>query len=197
MPGVNSPYTRLDAAQIIQNVYDEANDKLRVDSSVSVTSITGDVSVEIDAADGDNIAISDGTDTLVINPDGSINVSIVPGSTTPLVTVNSFAEITSVTAAVETTITSYTVPALKTAELVRAEFSGTNIATYNLYKNGTKIAVKRTWFNGNMSESMNFSIDTSVIGLELVAGDIITLRVIHGRPMLGDFEGRIQALEIG
>lgn len=38
--------------------------------------------VEIDAADGDNIAISDGTNTLLINPDGSINVNTNTDSAT-------------------------------------------------------------------------------------------------------------------
>lgn len=43
-----------------------------------------DANVEVDAADGDNIAISDGVNDLVINPDGSINVNASP-LTTPLI----------------------------------------------------------------------------------------------------------------
>lgn len=45
-----------------------------------------DSNVEVDAADGDNIAISDGTNTMLVNPDGSINanVSINP-LTTPVI----------------------------------------------------------------------------------------------------------------
>ena len=43
--------------------------------------------VEVDAGDGDNIAISDGTNTLAINPDGSINVNFAASAiTTPLIT---------------------------------------------------------------------------------------------------------------
>lgn len=197
MAGPGYPYSRLDADQIIQNVYDEAQDKLRVDSSVSVTSITGDVAVEIDAADGDNIAISDGTDTLSVNADGSINVNVISGTPVPTIVSNNFAQITAITSGIETLVASYTVPAGKTAQLLRSEFSGTNIATYNLYKNGIKIAVKRTWFNGSISDEMNFTTEGALSGLELVAGDVVDLKVIHSRPTLGDFEGRIQLLVLG
>jgi hypothetical protein len=43
-----------------------------------------DSNVEVDAADGDNIAISDGTNTLKVNPDGSINV-VSGGITAPTI----------------------------------------------------------------------------------------------------------------
>lgn len=45
---------------------------INADGSIN-TNITGDVTVELNAADGDNVAISDGTDTLAVNADGSIN----------------------------------------------------------------------------------------------------------------------------
>jgi hypothetical protein len=69
---LNPLSTKLDAAQIIRRAYDEPNNRLRVDALVTAT--IGTVSVLIDAASGDNISISDGTHTLEINPDGSINV---------------------------------------------------------------------------------------------------------------------------
>jgi hypothetical protein len=73
MAGPNSPYSQLDANQCIQQAFDETQDKLRVDASVSVTEIQGEVSVEVDAADGDNIAL--------YNADGSkkVTVSTVSG----------------------------------------------------------------------------------------------------------------------
>jgi len=102
MPGPNTPYTKLSSEQVLQQSFDESNDRLRVDASVSATigdiqinaeesdvaikdRVTDnllkinadgsiDVNVNIDAADGDNVAISDGANTLNINPDGSINV---------------------------------------------------------------------------------------------------------------------------
>lgn len=70
---VNPNRGNLDQTQILQRAFDESTDKLRVDSSVSITSITGDVAVEIDAADGDNIAISDGVNQATITPVGPKN----------------------------------------------------------------------------------------------------------------------------
>lgn len=93
--------TKLDADQVIKQAYDEANQRLRVDASISAS--IGDVSIvdsngneldvnpdgsinvnlaggalqiEVSAADGDNIAISDGTNTAVVNPDGSLNAQV-------------------------------------------------------------------------------------------------------------------------
>jgi hypothetical protein len=104
MPGPNAPYTNLDSNQVIKQVYDEADDRLRVDAVVSATigdviidaeesdiaikdrvtdnllKINSDGSIDanvvVSASGGDNIAISDGTDTLQVNPDGSINVNV-------------------------------------------------------------------------------------------------------------------------
>lgn len=80
MPGPNAPYTQLSANQCIQQAFDESQDKLRVDASVSVTQIVGEVSVEIDAADGDNIALS--------SPDGSKKVTVTTVGTSNALDVN-------------------------------------------------------------------------------------------------------------
>lgn len=48
-----------------------AHVRVEADGSINAN-IIGDIQIEIDAADGDNIAISDGTNTLDINTDGSI-----------------------------------------------------------------------------------------------------------------------------
>ena len=59
--------------QVLQNCYDEPNKALR---TTATAVIAGNIDVEVDAADGDNVAISDGVNTLGIEPDGSINVNI-------------------------------------------------------------------------------------------------------------------------
>lgn len=90
--------SKLDQEQIIKQVYDEPNNRLRVDATVSAsigdvsivdsdgneldvnpdgsinTNITGNLDLEISAADGDNIAISDGTNTAVVTPAGALSV---------------------------------------------------------------------------------------------------------------------------
>lgn len=66
--------TKLDMEQVIRRAYDEPNNRLRVDASVTAT--IGTVNVIIDAASGDNIAIADPATGFVLKPnsDGSINV---------------------------------------------------------------------------------------------------------------------------
>jgi len=52
------------------------NLKIQADGSI-------DVNAKLDASDGDNVAISDGTNTLAVNTDGSINVNVDAFSATP------------------------------------------------------------------------------------------------------------------
>lgn len=105
MPGANRPYTQLDADQVLKQSFDEEKDRLRVDAAITATigdirtdaeesdiaikdrvtdnllKINNDGSIDanviVSASGGDNIAISDGVDTLSINNDGSVNVKIL------------------------------------------------------------------------------------------------------------------------
>jgi hypothetical protein len=61
----------LNQENIMKKVFDETSDSLRVTARI------GGVDVNLSAAAGDNVAISDGVDTLLINPDGSINANLV------------------------------------------------------------------------------------------------------------------------
>lgn len=99
-----------------------------------------------------------------------------------------------VASATETLIINYVVPLGKSADLIKCEFSGTNIATFNIYLNTFLISVYRSYFSGPLSSEIQFACE-SISGLPLVAGDTVELKVIHGRPMPGDFDGRIQVLE--
>lgn len=103
MPGPNSPYTQLDANQVLQQSFDETNDRLRVDAAVSATisdieikdpdtgntlHINADGSIDTNvviSAASDSIKISDGVDTMAVNADGSINVQ---GTVSGTVTTN-------------------------------------------------------------------------------------------------------------
>ena len=132
-----------------------------------------------------------------INADGSFNVNIVnaPGEI-PEVVKNNFNESPSISTGIETLVIGYIVPSLKTAKLQRIEFSGNNIGTYYIYKNGTRFGSKHTWFNGPMHGEFSF-LGTTEEGPALVTGDLIELKVLHNRPFSGDFSGRIQVIEIG
>lgn len=74
--------SKLNADLVLRRAFDVASGKLKVDAEVTAT--IGEVDVVIDAAGGDNIAISDGTDVMSVNADGSINVvpSLPSGAST-------------------------------------------------------------------------------------------------------------------
>ena len=214
MPGPNVPYTNLDQQQILQRVFNETDDKLRTESTVIVESVTGEVSVEIDAADGDNIAISnadgskkatittvsskngidaniinpiqvtDGSNTLSLNPDGSINVSIVPD-----IIDNDYNEVTSVGTSVLTTILSKTI--VNSSKIMLIEVSGSNIAEFTVEINSVIKAKARTYFSSGLNYSFDFK-DGYIVN----PGDLILTRVIHDRPTVGDFNARINLKEV-
>lgn len=66
----------LNQENIMKKVFDETTDSLRTTALLTVP--PGGINVNLSAAGGDNVAISDGTDTLLVNADGSINVN--PGN---------------------------------------------------------------------------------------------------------------------
>lgn len=66
--------SKLNADLVLRRAFDEASGRIKTDAEVSAT--IGSVDVVIDAATGDNIAISDGVNVLEVNPDGSINTEI-------------------------------------------------------------------------------------------------------------------------
>lgn len=105
----SNPKTNISGQQVLQKVYDEANDRLRVDAVVTAT--IGDVKIDaeesdiaikdrvtdnllkintdgsidanvvVSASSGDSIKISDGIDELAINADGSLNAQVAGVST--------------------------------------------------------------------------------------------------------------------
>lgn len=81
---VNPNRSELDQQQILQRAFDESTDRLRTDGTFTGT-IIGEVSVEIDAADGDNIALSnsDGSKKVTVTTVGSkeaLDIRVADGS---------------------------------------------------------------------------------------------------------------------
>lgn len=141
----------------------------------------------------DSIAIGDGEDLISVNPDGSLNVNIVSEGAVDSEITNTFGTAASVSTGVLTTVASYTVPGSTITELLRVEGSGSNIALYEVYKNATLIAKKRTNFGSDLSVVFDFL--SGLRGVPLAEGDVVTIRVLHNRPYTGNFEGRIQTIK--
>lgn len=216
MPGPFYPaYTKLDFSQVLRQSFDETTDRLRVDATVTATigsivldAATSDIAIEdrisgyqlkinsdgsidvncIISAANDSIRISDGTDTLAINTDGSINanitgsVSISSGDVNVIETgtvATVYNEVLSIASATLTTIVSYT--AVQPSRLKVVEVSGTNIAEFTVYVNGSPIHKKRTYY-GYLDSSFQFSK-----GYALVASDVVQVKVLHYQSTVGDF----------
>jgi hypothetical protein len=133
--------------------------------------------------------ITDGTDVLAVNPDGSINVNISQDTAADGLIIN-YNEISSVGAGVETTVITVTAP-VGGKRIQKVDFSGDNKAVYKVKIDGNTIATRRTWWT-HFNESVSF--EGFVNGLLLTSGQILTVTVIHNRPDLGAFEATVMSV---
>lgn len=198
--GANGPnYTDLDFSQVLQRVFDENQDRLRVDADLSVN-IPGGLEVSINAVD-DSIKIGGGGPGpyLAINPDGSINVS---GTTTLSGAVNlamqplqNYYGESTIASGATSTILTYTVPVGKTAYLQSVSVSGETIATYSLFKGLVKFAVKRTAYGPGYDAEFDFT-PSGAAGLVFTAGQQILVTVTNNGPDPGLFNSNVKVIEV-
>lgn len=113
------------------------------------------------------------------------------GGTPSGTTTSTYGAITSVASSSLTTVVSYTVP-VDNMLLQQIDCSGDNIAQFDVLINASTIGRKRTEFT-SLNETFQYAAGSND-GLTLEIGDVITLKVIHFRPSLGAFEGRIQVI---
>lgn len=134
-------------------------------------------------------------DILLVNDDGSINVNIVQSPVTGHSVKSIYNQILSVVSGATTTLINYTVPAGTTAVLERANASGENVARYDILLNNVLFDTRRTMFGADLTTDFDYTSGNND-GIQLVAGDNIKIQVLHNRPMIGDFNARLQVLEI-
>jgi hypothetical protein len=152
------------------------------------------VNVKLDAAT-DTVSIADGTtgNKLQINPDGSLNVNVTTSTAGTFRTL--FNQITSLATGSTASIQTYIVPLGKKAYFQKAEVSGTNIATYEIFINSVLEDRKRTYFGGDLKATFEFS-DYGASGIFLNTADSVEVKVTNFRPVSGDFETRFQVIEV-
>lgn len=146
---------------------------------VTASAISGPIDVNISASN-DSIKISDGTDTLAINSDGSINVALTGGGLTSA----TYNEVTGVASGVLTTVASFT--AVASTKVRRIMAAGTNIAAYEVVVDGNVRAKSYTNFGGPLDVVFDFED-----GLSLSIGNQVLVRVLHQRPDVGNFNASI------
>lgn len=180
------------------NFYDQDNPvPIIFDGSINVGN------VRITACDDDplpgdkhsSIRISDCVNDLKINTDGSINVIVQPIPSTNAQIISKYNEIAAVPSGSTVQIITYTVPVLKQAVLQRVFVSGENIGRYDLLINNIIQDRIRTMFGADLSQNFDFTSGNDS-GLLLNSGDIVKIQVFNPRPYIGDFNARIQVLEI-
>lgn len=141
------------------------------------------------------VSIVEGGHTLIVNPDGSINVVIesIPSANSSVV--STYNEIVALASNATSNIVSYTVPPSTQVVLQRIPFSGSNIGRYDLLINSVKQDTARTMFGGDLTGQFDFTSGNDS-GLVLAAGTIIQVQVYNPRSFPGDYESRIQVLVI-
>jgi hypothetical protein len=126
------------------------------------------------------IKITDGTDTLAINTDGSLNVNIVSSGASYL---NVYNEATGVVAGVATVVVTYT-SAISTY-LQQIMYAGKYPGMFELLVNSSVLAKQYSYFT-NLNGSFDFGR-----GLQINIGDVIQVKVTHNQLGLGNFNSNI------
>lgn len=129
------------------------------------------------------------------NPDGSLNVNIVPSTNPKDIVKNIFGTAAAVISGATTVISQYTVPLNVTSILERIVASGENIGTYIVLVNNVIQAILRTYYAGGFNVFFDFTTGQDN-GFLLQPGDNVTITVLHNRPSVANFDARIQVLEI-
>lgn len=122
---------------------------------------------------------------------GGTGVVLQPNGTV----VSLYSEALGVASTVSTQLLTYTVPNGQDNYLLRIEVSGTNIATYDILIDGVQFARTRTYFSGPFVGLV--AIGSSLIdAYKIISGQIVTVNVTNPRPDVGDFEARLQYIEV-
>lgn len=136
---------------------------------------------------------------MAINSNGSIN-TVTTGTTVivPRTTdsVSIYAEALSVPSGEETEIVTYTAPPTGLAYLQFVSASGTNIGIFRVYQASSVIEKRYTYFTV-FSVDLDFETDDGFSpGILIPASTTVSVTILQNRPLAGDFNARIQILEI-
>ena len=176
--------TKLDERQIFQGAYDEATQRLRTESIATINNVSIDVDLD-PSEDGVYVADKNTGNKLKVNADGSINV-VTGAATKALASI--YNEVIGIVTGVTTILAEITVN--QNVLLQKIEFSGDNIAEYELVIDGNTEDKKRTYFGNSLNGNFDFNQ-----GLSISNGQNIKIYVVHNRPNPGNFNARMQFLE--
>lgn len=192
-----------DTASVFAGLATAANQLIEISLLTSIDSKTPTLGQKTMAGSSPVVIASDQS-TVKVNLTDTGGTSVgTPGNpifvdfsaNAPGISINQYNEVLSVATGVTTTVVTYTVPVAQQNVLERVAVSGENIALYTVLINGTTIDQQRTYFGGALNTQFEF-MSTANKGTLLNAGDIVSVTVLHNRPSLANFEGRIQMTEL-
>lgn len=125
---------------------------------------------------------------------GDVSLTVDPNNNNEIV--YSYNEVSGVVKSNLVTITTYIAPIAKTCFLQRVSSGGSNIAVFNVKINGDIVEKRRTYYSSGLTTDFQF-IGSQESGIPLQVGDVVTVEVIHERPNSGDFEAKVQILQVG
>jgi hypothetical protein len=146
----------------------------------------------------DSVRIGDGVEEVAVNPDGSINVNVVNTSVVPEVVKNISNKITNVVKEIRTSVVSHIAQIGKETYIQLISVNGDNVANYELEINENFIDQRNTYFGSPLAEQFIFNpYSDNKNGFLVPEGQKIEVFVTHYREDVGNFNSRIQILEIG
>ena len=177
------------------NIIEESN-PLPVDAVVTIPS---ELAVRITAEDNDpnvgdvhsSVRISDGTNQLHVNSDGSINANVTTGAS--MAVDSTYNEVTGIANGATVTVATYTAQVGFISFLQKIDFSGDSKGTWEMKINGTTGDKTRTYYT-NYDGKFLYSIGAQ--GLSLAPGDVVDLVVTNSSATVGMFNGRIQVSKV-
>lgn len=151
------------------------------------TTTIGALEVAVSAAN-DSIKISDGTDTLAVNADGSLNVSL-SGSLASVDTVitglNEYEYNEEIGVAIGATVTAVTYTFGANYKLRKINCTGDNLAIWTVVLDGDDIDKRRSNFT-----NLNCDFDYET-GITMPSGSTLEVKVTNSGNSIGEFSARL------
>lgn len=145
-----------------------------------------------------NVDIFDSNGNPITATGGALNVNIA-GVNPNQNSVLKFMENASVSVGVDTVLVTYTAPAAPTvACLLLVYVGGTNVAAYTIDNSAAGTYDKKYTSAAGLNEEFDFKTGSSIVPGQIIgAGNTITVTVNQIGTSSGDFNARLQVLEIG
>lgn len=192
------------AVTIIQSGDASVNNKAFVDNTghLLVTNAGGGVSdTNLTEVGGQPITLGQNTMAnsipVVIASDQSPVEVTIEGVNPNQNSVLIFNEVTAVPVGLETIVATYTAPAGKTSCLLQIYAGGTNVTKFIVYNN-LALYDKKYTSAAQLNENFDFKTGSSIVPGQIIGvGNTITITTTQIGTSPGDFNARIQVLEIG